>query len=142
MSRFEAKRNAAMKFAALALSVALWPAALAGAAPPRAVPVLVGGDATLDACGSLGAVRGLKADGDGFLAVRSGPGAGYAMTDKLGEGREVMMCDQRGEWIAVVYGDSRPGRCAVGSPIAERRPYRGPCRSGWVHGRWIELMAG
>ena len=113
------------------------------AAPPRAVPVMVGGNEVLDACGSQGRVHGLKTGGDGFLAVRDGPGAAYAMTDKLGEDRWVMMCDQRGEWIAVVYGeDSRLGRCGVGSPIAKLQPYRGPCKSGWVHGRWIELMAG
>lgn len=127
--------------ALLALMVAM-SAFTAGAAPPRAVPVRVGGDEILDACGSLGEVRGLKADGDGFLAVRNGPGAAYAMTDKLPEGREVMMCDQRGDWIAVVYSDSQLGRCGVGSPIGKRQAYRGPCKSGWVHGKWIVLMAG
>ncbi|QWP74665.1 hypothetical protein J5226_13280 [Lysobacter sp. K5869] len=112
------------------------------AAPPHAVPVEVGGDAILDACGSLGRVHGLKVGGDGFLAVRDGPGSAYAMTDKLSENREVLMCDQRGEWIAVVYSDSSLGRCGATSPIAKRQPYRGPCKSGWVHGKWIELMAG
>lgn len=129
--------------APIALTLALALCANASvAARPRAVPVTVGGDAVLDACGSLGRVHGLKADGDGFLAVRAGPGAAYATTDKLGENREVMMCGQRGEWVAVVYADSRLGRCGVSAPIAERQPYRGPCKSGWVHGRWIELMAG
>ncbi|BAV97234.1 hypothetical protein [Lysobacter enzymogenes] len=129
------------KTALLALALLL-PALLADAAPPRAVPVMVGGNDVLDACGSLGEVRGLRADGDGFLAVRNGPGAAYAMTDKLPEGREVMMCDQRGDWIAVVYRDARLGRCGVGSPIGKRQAYRGPCKSGWVHGKWIVLMAG
>ncbi len=87
-------------------------------------------------------MRGLKADGDGFLAVRNGPGAAYATTDKLFEGREVLMCDQRGEWIAVVYSDSSLGRCGVTAPIARRQAYRGPCKSGWVHRKWIVLMAG
>ncbi|WP_168356298.1 hypothetical protein [Lysobacter enzymogenes] len=53
------------------------------------------------------------------------------------------MRDRRGDWIAAVYNeDARLGRCGVGSPIAERQPYRGPCKSGWAHGRWIEPMAG
>ncbi|MFK3649075.1 hypothetical protein ACI2IY_11650 [Lysobacter enzymogenes] len=131
------------KSALTALALALFATATAGvASPPRAVPVTVGGDAVLDACGSLGRVHGLKADGDGFLAVRAGPGAAYAMTDRLEESSEVMMCGQRGEWVAVVYADSGLGRCGVSAPIAERRPYRGPCKSGWVHGKWIELMAG
>lgn len=129
------------KPALIALALAL--CASAGvAAPPRAVAVMVGGDEVLDACGSQGRVHGLKSGGDGFLAVRAGPGAAYAMTDKLGEDREVMMCGRRGEWIAVVYGDARLGRCGVSAPIAGRQAYRGPCKSGWVHGQWIELMAG
>jgi len=129
------------KAALLTLALTLSAGSIA-AAPPRAVPVVVGGDEILDACGSLGRVHGLKADGDGFLAVRNGPGAAYAIADKLVENREVLMCDQRGEWIAVVYDDGRLGRCGVTSPIAKRQPYRGPCKSGWVHGKWIELMAG
>lgn len=141
MDGSDAKRRSATKLAAV-LCGALLPAALAAAAPPRAVPVQVGGEEFLDACGSLGRVHGLKADGDGFLAVREGPGAQYAMTDKLSENRAVFMCGERGEWVAVVYGDKRLGGCGVTSPIARRQPYRGPCKSGWVHGRWIELMAG
>lgn len=132
---------------ALALTLSMGSAASPRAAaveamPVEAMPVEVGGDAVLDACGSLGRVHGLKADGDGFLAVRAGPGSAYAMTDRLAENREVMMCGQRGEWVAVVYGDLRLGSCGVGAPIARRQPYRGPCKSGWVHGKWIELMAG
>ena len=50
--------NAARWICALML-----PAMLAQAAPPRAVPVDVGGDEVLDACGSLGRVHGLKVGG-------------------------------------------------------------------------------
>lgn len=120
----------------------LLPAALADAAPPRAIPVKVGGDAVLDACGSLGQVSGLKADGDGFLAVRSGPGTAYAILDKLGNGREVYMCGGDEQWVAIVYPTAPRMRCGVTEPIAASRVYQGPCKSGWVRATWIELMAG
>ena len=133
----------ASKAALLAMALAL-PAVPAQAAPPRAVPVQVGGSEEWDACGSTGRVRGLKADGDGFLAVRAGPGADYAMLDKLGNGRLVYLCGSRGRWTAVVYAP--PGAdasaCGVSWAIAEVEVYRGPCESGWVNTAWIEVVAG
>ncbi|SDY29863.1 hypothetical protein SAMN04487939_101701 [Lysobacter sp. yr284] len=133
----------ASKAALLAMALAL-PAVPAQAAPPRAVPVQVGGSEEWDACGSTGRVRGLKAEGDGFLAVRAGPGADYAMLDKLGNGRLVYLCGSRGRWTAVVYAP--PGAdasaCGVSWAIAEVEVYRGPCESGWVNTAWIEVVAG
>lgn len=129
--------------AALMLMSATVPTA---AAPPRAVPVEVGGSEEWDACGSLGQVHGLKADGDGFLAVRAGPGADYATLDRLGNGRQVYVCATRGRWISIVYaaanGDTGKAGCGVSSAIAPDRTYRGPCKSGWVHSAWIEIVAG
>ncbi|WP_394540738.1 hypothetical protein PRJ39_09620 [Lysobacter enzymogenes] len=135
----------ASKAALLAMAMALaLPAVPAQAAPPRAVPVQVGGSEEWDACGSTGRVRGLKAEGDGFLAVRAGPGADYAMLDKLGNGRLVYLCGSRGRWTAVVYAP--PGAdasaCGVSWAIAEVEVYRGPCESGWVNTAWIEVVAG
>ena len=56
------------------------------------VPVMVGGEADLDACGGVGVVSGLAPHGDGFLAVRSGTNASYKLVDKLLEGQQVLMC--------------------------------------------------
>ncbi|MEH6420244.1 hypothetical protein [Pseudomonas sp. CGJS7] len=121
-------------------------AASAAAAPPRAVPVEIGGSQEWDACGSLGEVRGLKPGGDGFLAVRAGPGASYLLLDKLGNGRQVYVCRTRGRWVSVVYAaagsNTAQAGCGVSSAIAQARVYRGPCRSGWVHSDWIEIVAG
>lgn len=129
--------------AALALMLTTAPIA---AAPPRAVPVEVGGSEEWDACGALGEVRGLKAEGDGFLAVRAGPGADYAMLDQLGSGRQVYVCATRGRWISIVYAavnvNVGEAGCGVSSSIAQARTYRGPCKSGWVHSAWIEIVAG
>ncbi|WP_051547818.1 hypothetical protein [Lysobacter capsici] len=125
------------------LAVALL-APVAQARAPAAVPVRVGGDEVLDACGSLAQVTGLKADGDGFLAVRAGPGAAYAMLDKLGNGREVYLCDSADgdRWLAIVYPTTPGMKCEVGAPIARKQVYRGPCKAGWVRSAWVVVMAG
>ncbi|QCW27021.1 integron [Lysobacter enzymogenes] len=134
--------KAALLTIALALPAALVQAQ-ALAAPPRAVPVEVGGSEEWDACGSTGRVRGLKADGDGFLAVRAGPGADYAMLDKLATGAW-SICGSRGRWTAVVYAPAGAdaSACGVSWAIAEAEVYRGPCKSGWVNTAWIEVVAG
>lgn len=119
-------------------------APLAQARAPAAVPVRVGGNEVLDACGSLGQVTGLNAEGDGFLAVRGGPGTAYALIDKLGNGREVYLCDgaDDGRWLAIVYPTAPGMKCQVGSPIARKQVYRGPCKAGWVRAAWVVVMAG
>jgi hypothetical protein len=112
-----------------------------------AVPVMIGedgDDAQLDACASLGAVSGLDPKGDGFLAVRSGPDARYALLDKLREGQEVFVCNVSPDhrWYGVVYTRNDGEDCGVTSPVSPEQPYRGPCASGWVNVRWIKIVAG
>jgi hypothetical protein len=109
---------------------------------PGQVPVYVGGEADLDACGGLGEVSGLDPAGDAFLAVRAGPSRRYAERDRLREGQRLWFCDQRGPWIGVVYGPSDATDCQVSSPAPTRHAYGGPCRSGWVHERFVALLAG
>src|SRR5262249_38615547 len=117
--------------------------ALAGGNRPT-VPVFVG-DAgpDYDACAGGGTVERLDPHGDGFLAVRSGPSSGYGTIDKLYNGKNVIICDQKGDWYGVVYS---PGRdidiCNVTTPWPRPMPYTGPCRSGWVHKKWIGNLAG
>ncbi|MFM5906918.1 MAG: hypothetical protein ACKOPO_04935 [Novosphingobium sp.] len=116
----------------------------APAAAPKPRPVLVGGEAEYDACGGVHKVVGLKAKGDNFLSVRASPAVSGKELDRLRPGRMVWSCDSinEGEWIGVVY-ERTPGQdCGVGTPIAKRRAYKGPCASGWVSGRFLELVAG
>lgn len=118
---------------------------LTGTAPASAeetVPVMVGGEATLDACGTLGAVTGLDPQGDNTLTVRNGPGTRYAAIDFLPPDRKVWICDQTGEWFAVVYAADGQTECNVSSPQAERAVYDGPCSAGWVSGRYVTILAG
>lgn len=121
-------------------AVAAITALLLGAAvtAAQAEPVLVGGDADFDACGSQGEVSGLNPSGDNFLAVRDGPAPDAAQLDQLHAGDVVNLCDEFEGWYGVVYGDD----CGVGTPVATRAPYDGPCKSGWVSMRYITVTAG
>ena len=105
------------------------------------VPVMIGGEAGMDACGGWGRVARLKADGDGFLAVRSGPGSKYGVKDKIHNGQGVIICEQRGKWYSIIY-TKKDTDCGVSSPVASRRAYSGRCWSGWAHKNWIDYLAG
>lgn len=109
----------------------------------KSVPVMVGGDAESDACGAVGEVKGLRSGGDGFLAVRAGPGTSYGVVDKIGNGQLLYLCDATddGAWLAVVYG-SGDDDCGVSSPLQARQGYQGRCKAGWVKAAWIEVVAG
>jgi hypothetical protein len=133
----QGSRAAALPLALLS-SLAIAGPALAGA---LAVPVIVGKVAEYDACMSSGAVKGLDPHGDGFLAVRAGPGSQYQMIDKLLEGQNVFVCDERGQWLGVVYTRGNQD-CGVTSALNKPTPYPGPCLAGWVHRNFINITAG
>ena len=136
------KSRSAPVFCAAALAAGCLAAGWTGASAQRArVPVMYGGAPGLDACGGLGRVRGLQRGGDNFLSVRAGPGTHHREIDRLRNGRSVWFCDGSGDWIGIVYGAAGQ-ECNVGSPVARKMPYPGPCRSGWVHKTFVELMAG
>lgn len=105
------------------------------------VPLILGDNYVLDACAGNGVIAGLDPAGDGFLAVRSGPGTGHAELDRLYNGEGVYLCGESGRWIAIVY-TRRGGNCNVTSPWPIRQAYTGPCRSGWVHRNWVRQTAG
>jgi hypothetical protein len=102
------------------------------------VPVMIGGEQhDIDACGgTIGVVRGISRRGDGFLAVRSGPGTKYKTIDKFyRNGERVIICDRKGEWIGIVYGKN----CGTESPIPQRKPYDGSCKSGWAFEKYVRF---
>ncbi|WP_292074693.1 integron [Mesorhizobium sp.] len=105
------------------------------------VPIVIEGSTGFDACGANGAVEGLDPAGDGFLAVRSGPGSKYAELDRLYNGEQVYLCAEKGKWLGVVYTKQRQD-CNVMWPWVSTQPYTGPCKSGWVHRSWVRLWAG
>ncbi len=135
-------------FSALQVTV---PGAQRAAAPSPGGPLDVtiyeyGGDGQAAECG-LFIVAGLQADGDGFLAVRSGPGTQYPMIDKVYNGDYVVVYDDSNGWLGGIYGrgdaflrgsDAR-GCGFVGSG---RRPLPYPGKKGWMHSKWLRIVAG
>jgi hypothetical protein len=92
------------------------------------VPIrLPADDGQMAVCGSS-VVAGLDPNGDGFLAVRAGPGTGYAKIGELRNGDVVYPCDARGDWAGVLFAFPKRGRP--------------PGPGGWVHGRWLKPLAG
>ncbi|MET0373850.1 MAG: hypothetical protein ABW128_06285 [Rhizorhabdus sp.] len=109
----------------------------------RDVPVIVGGDATMDACATQGKVVGLDPKGDNFLSVRGGPGGKpFREVARLHSGQVIAICQEKGVWLSIVYAKRASQQCGVATAIARARPYRGPCPSGWVHKRYIDIIAG
>lgn len=108
-------------------------------------PVRIGLDGPdFDACGSYGQITGLKPDGDNYLSVRAAPTTQARELDRLGTGTGISLCDSANGWIGIVYEGSGAGggACGVGSPVPSERDYNGPCRSGWVSERFVEVIAG
>ena len=108
-----------------------------GSAQSLDLPIIEKADADLDTC-ALGEVKGLKKNGDGFLAVRTAPGSGYRKLDEIHNGDKVWIFQQVGDWLGVVY-DVDYVECG---PIAKDQPVRAKGKKGWVHSNWIRLIAG
>lgn len=123
---------------ALAGSTFALPVISAAKAQDLDVPVMERASDDLDTC-ALGKVAGLKADGDGFLAVRSGPGSNHRKLDEIHNEDLVWLFDQRGKWIGIVYGVGYDMSCGA---IEKDRPVPHPGKKGWVHENWIEFLAG
>lgn len=109
-----------------------------------AVPVRVGElGASFAACGAFGTTRNLAAGGT--LPVRAAPFESAAEAGRIGAGARFFICtrshDQR--WMGVVYDESGAlsEGCGVYAPVTSRRPYQGPCRSGWISSAFVKLVA-
>lgn len=107
--------------------------------------ILVGQDGpNYDACASVAQVHGLKKGGDNYLSVRIAPGTSHKERDRLPNGNRLWLCDMHGDWHGVVYqkaGDDLQD-CGMSTPSAYLGAYRGPCRYGWVHKYFVEMLAG
>jgi hypothetical protein len=100
------------------------------------VPILeAGGDGQMASCSSS-TVYGLKSGGDGFLAIRSGPGTEYRKIGELYNGDVVFVFEARGKWAGVVY---RTENVTCASTVSRPVPYE---NKGWVHTKWLKELAG
>ncbi len=93
------------------------------------------------ACQATGQVRTLG--GQAALGVRAAPFNRASQLDSITVGMRVFVCNRSHDqsWLAIVYteeGDLSPS-CGVSEPVNARRPYDGPCLSGWVNSAFIQL---
>jgi Bacterial SH3 domain len=99
-----------------------------------------GSDGRMASC-FTSTVSGLEANGDGFLAVRSGPGAQFRKIGELHNGDVVTAYDTKGEWYGVMYGRSQGG-CDFWEEEGKLRPLGYDGEKGWVHSHWLKDLAG
>ena len=104
-------------------------------------PVMYGGEANMDACGSAGTVGALDTLEGQVLTVHSAPDATAEETDLLQPGQLVSICENEGDWVGVVYSKNAAD-CGTGTPVADRRAYDGQCQSGWIDGSYLTNQAG
>jgi hypothetical protein len=107
------------------------------------VSVHYGGDENVDACTSLAQVDHLSIGPNGFLAVKDAPNIKARRTDKVFNGQKLWICDESkdGKWVGVVYPSNEKQDCGVTSPVEKKKPYDGPCKSGWVSRKYVRLLA-
>ena len=86
-------------------------------------------------CG-VGTVMGLKKGGDGFLAVRTGPGANYRKIGELHNGDQVSIIEERGGWYSVIVPGGSVDQADACRRVGPKRKLSGS-GLGWVSGRWI-----
>ena len=108
----------ALRNSAMAIVLALVAPATAQQLDVAIVADCVPGQA---ACYATSRVAGLKSGGDGFLAVRTGPGSDFRKIDELYNGDVVEVIEFAGKWRGVRYRDGR---------------------LGWVHSNWLRDLAG
>lgn len=108
------------------------------------ISVYYGGDENIDACSSLAQVNHLSKGPDGFLAVKDAPSIKAYRTDKIFNGQKLWVCEESkdGKWLGIVYSPNEKQDCGVSSPVEKRKPYNGPCKSGWVSKKYVTLLAG
>ena len=96
--------------------------------------VVLGGTALAGDCtGNVVGVRPISqynhAAGNGFLAVRSGPGTGYTQIGELYLGDEIAVWERQGNWL---YVYCMAGRCQT--PL-----WGNPTPQGWSYAKYLRI---
>jgi hypothetical protein len=81
-------------------------------------------------------------EGAGAILVFPGDLTDLDYVDTLADGDPVWVCDASEDMVGIVYTNNPDLDCEVSSPVAEDRPYLGPCNWGWVVADWVEVVAG
>lgn len=104
-----------------------------GLAAALGLAVMASGALAGDCTGYVAGVRAIAqynhAAGSGFLAVRAGPGTGYAQIGELYLGDEISVWDRQGNWY---YVYCMSGRCLT--PL-----WGNPTPQGWVYGTYLRI---
>ena len=103
-------------------------------------PVTIIASKTDDACGGVGLVVSSIVD---RVTIFSSPALGSSEIGEVEIGSRVLLCDESEDWYGVVvlekglecisYQEEETSRTTV---------YLGPCVSGWIEKRFVELFAG
>ena len=94
-------------------------------------------------CYELYSIRGIDRHGDGFVAIRNGPGSKYSIKKKfVKNGRRVMGCERVGNWIGILYSNSKLenplDECDLHRSNYEKpHPYKGSCKTGWIYKKYV-----
>lgn len=83
-----------------------------------------------------GTVMGLKAGGDGFLAVRTGPGTKYRKIGELHNGDRVTIFGGQDGWLAVLVPNGQIDQRDACQRVGPQRRLSSS-GLGWVHRRWV-----
>ena len=124
--------------------------------PVILVPMIDGGRAIAPTA-SVAQIVGLKKGGDGFVSVRGAPSPKGNERDRLTLGHYVLAAHPFDDWkkatfISVIYVDEKGGPdgglevvCGIENPpppaATAKKVYTGPCKSGWVHKRFVKVLA-
>lgn len=101
--------------------------------------------------GADAVITGLKAHGDGYLSVRAAPSPKAREIDRIANGRAVMQFTgdaeaEKKNFVGIVYLDAPDTagsigiKCAIPGDFYEG-PYTGPCKSGWVSWKFVQVLA-
>ncbi len=119
----------------------------AGQVGPGRVPVRIGEvGVNFPACYAMARFRDRVVAEDEAVAVRAAPFDQARVTARLPAPARFFICtrshDQR--WFAIVWDEAEGAsrRRGVSQPVAQRRDYPGPCRSGWIPSAVVLLESG
>lgn len=106
-------------------------------------PVMMGGDASLDACAGLSVIKPGR-----VVLIRNAPDQNAEIEASLPEGTALWVCEEEGApegWTGVAFDTpDGPQTCeGPSSPSADKVPVPAVCQSGWAQfGDDVENIAG
>jgi uncharacterized protein YgiM (DUF1202 family) len=131
-----------MKYVCLAaiLVLACLPRGIDAAQIRPAVPVMIGGQEASEGCVGTATVV-VRA---GALNLRAGPGLNHPVIARLTDGQRVSICQRRDGWVGILVLRDGPGPrdCQASDAGPKRKPYEGPCSSGWIAAKYVRILAG